>query len=869
MSVHLWVMKSLGMARFHRISIGLLLAVSSVAALDETAAIHVSPTGDDRNSGTPDLPLATIERARAVVRGLDRGAYQGIHVVLHAGRYCLPRCLELDPSDSGTSECPVVYRGAGDGEVVISGGVELAVAWQEEREGLFRARVPDGVRPFDQLFVNGRRMQLARYPNWEPGRMVSSEVAPGTVDPGWHNRDSPVFGGTAADALSPKRVSAWRDPVGAYVHALHAARWGSKHYEITGIDANGNVRLRGGWQENRGGGFDPFFRGGYHKELLFVENVREELDAPGEWSHERATRTLWFRPPVDIDLSTARLMAPQLRQLVVARGTLLNPVAHVRFSGLTFRHTRRVFMEPYERLLRGDWSIARLAAVHFEGATDCAVRDCEFNRLGGNGVFLSRFNRRVDVVSSRFHDLGESAVCLVGDMGAVRSPAVEYRNTVPPEEVDLTPGPGNPNYPAQCRVHDNLMYDLGLVGKQTAGVFISMAESITVSHNTIFRIPRAAICINDGTWGGHLIEHNDAFDTVRETGDHGPFNSWGRDRHWETPGSFGISSDPARAKARSRLDNWKPTEIRFNRFAHSKGHSWGIDLDDGTSNYRVHHNLCLGMGVKLREGFYRTVENNVIVNGFGGFHVWYDDCEDVIRRNLFVGDKPYRFIRANPENARLFDDNLFWNDGRPITVTGLGKPMGIAEWRGRGFDVHSVVADPGFVDAANGDYRVREGSPALELGFRNFAMDRFGVEKPEFRRIVAGIPRKFRTAAPSPGPERNSHRYSWLGAKIKNLTGEGEKSATGMDDERGILIVGLPERARASEAGFRLNDVILEVNGERVDEMESFVAAVASSALPRSIEVKVFRDQEEVIVKADRIPPDRPALAELPDPSRR
>jgi hypothetical protein len=43
-------------------------------------------------------------------------------------------------------------------------------------------------------------------------------------------------------------------------------------------------------------------------------------------------------------------------------------------------------------------------------------------------------------------------------------------------------------------------------------------------------MPRAGICIGDGTWGGHVIEFNHIYDTVRETGDHGPFNAWGRER---------------------------------------------------------------------------------------------------------------------------------------------------------------------------------------------------------------------------------------------------------------------------------------------------------------------------------------------------
>ena len=61
------------------------------------------------------------------------------------------------------------------------------------------------------------------------------------------------------------------------------------------------------------------------------------------------------------------------------------------------------------------------------------------------------------------------------------------------ELVDLAPGPANANYPARCLIQDNLMHHLGTVEKQIAGVFISKAEDITVSHNTIYAVPRAAI----------------------------------------------------------------------------------------------------------------------------------------------------------------------------------------------------------------------------------------------------------------------------------------------------------------------------------------------------------------------------------------
>lgn len=68
--------------------------------------------------------------------------------------------------------------------------------------------------------------------------------------------------------------------------------------------------------------------------------------------------------------------------------------------------------------------------------------------------------------------------------------------------------------------------------KQTSPVHISMSHKITVRHCSIYDVPRAGINISEGTFGGHLIEHCDVFNTVLETGDHGSFNSWGRDRYW-------------------------------------------------------------------------------------------------------------------------------------------------------------------------------------------------------------------------------------------------------------------------------------------------------------------------------------------------
>ncbi len=161
------------------------------------------------------------------------------------------------------------------------------------------------------------------------------------------------FGGTSGTAIAPERVKTWSHPEGGYMHALHQAMWGSKHYRIIKASPDGELTFQGGWQENRGGGFDPFFRGGYHQEYLFVENIFEELDAPGEWYFDWENKTLYIIPEADIDLSKAEIIAAGLKQLITVKGSMENPVRNIQFKGIQFKHTSRIFMEPYERLPAG------------------------------------------------------------------------------------------------------------------------------------------------------------------------------------------------------------------------------------------------------------------------------------------------------------------------------------------------------------------------------------------------------------------------------------------------------------------------------------------------------------------------------------
>ncbi len=243
--------------------LGLMVGATHASPAPVAIQFYVAPDGSDVADGSIEKPFASLARAREAVREVRDKDVERITVFLRGGDYYLTEPLIFTSDDSGDNDTTIEYQAYPGEEVVISGGFELSLDWQPYKEGIVSAKVPARIEKIDQLFVNGRRQHPARYPNYDP--------------------NARFFGGTSGDAISPERARTWTHPEGGYMHALHQSMWGSKHYEIVGVDDDGTIHFRGGWQENRGGGFDPVFRGGYHKDYLFVENIFEELDAPGEW----------------------------------------------------------------------------------------------------------------------------------------------------------------------------------------------------------------------------------------------------------------------------------------------------------------------------------------------------------------------------------------------------------------------------------------------------------------------------------------------------------------------------------------------------------------------------------------------------------
>lgn len=772
----------------------------------EAADWFVTPDGKDSNPGTQEAPFLTLEAARNAARKVVGNESVTVHVA--DGVYYLPETLAFSPEDSGTADHPVTYTAINEGKAVISGGLRLKLDWTPYRDGILQAKTPTGLA-IDQLFIDGVRQRMARYPNFDPAKTTAA------------------YQGFSADAFSKERAARWSDPTGGFIHAMHVHRWGGYHYRITGKQPDGNVSYEGGWQNNRQMGMHPEFR--------MVENIFEELDAPGEWFHNAKTHTLYYMPGPGVDMTRSSVEVVRLSHLVEFNGSESHPVKHITLKGFVFRHAARTFMDNKEPLLRSDWTIYRGGAVTLTGTEQISILDSEFDQPGGNAVFVNFYNRNALIKGCHIHDTGASGVCFVGDPKAVRSPLFEYAKTQDLSKIDRTPGPQTNNYPADCTVEDSLIHGIGRVERQPAGVQISMASRITVKDCSIYDCARSGINISEGTWHGHLIDGCDVFGTVLETHDHGSFNSWGRDRYWSS-NHRGVSMPEVKKDPKLPfLDAVATTTIRNSRWRCD--HGWDVDLDDGSTNYDIYNNLMLQGGLKLREGYRRKAWNNVMINNGLHPHVWFDESGDTFHHNIVM--KSHAAIGMPTGWNKDVNHNLFTSKAALNAA------------RQAGGDADSVAADPMFVDPAKGDFRVREGSPALELGFKNFPMDRFGVKKSSLKALAQSpvIP-PVSIQPEDAGAVTPKNDFFWLGAKLHALQGE-EFSAFGTSrEDGGIQLADVPKGSAAEAAGFKSNDLILTVNGRKTVGFTEWFAVI-TAACNQPLDLTVVRYQKAGPMKVE------------------
>jgi len=88
-------------------------------------------------------------------------------------------------------------------------------------------------------------------------------------------------------------------------------------------------------------------------------------------------------------------------------------------------------------------------------------------------------------------------------------------------------------------------------------------------------------------------------------------------------------------------------------------------------------------------------------------------------------------------------------------------------------------------------------------------------------------------------------KRGWLGVRIQDVTKE-IAEIENLDEPRGALVASVAPNSPSEKAGVKAGDIILEFNGERIQEMKELPIIVARTEVGKKVKVKIWRNKKEI-----------------------
>jgi hypothetical protein len=508
-------MKHLVVFMFLALSIaGIGLAATAAA---DVATIYVSPTGNDQDSGTEAKPLRTLEAARDAIRtmraqsGLPKG---GVTVYLRGGIYERAASFSLSKQDSGAADSPITYASAPGEVATCTGGRVLKPEWftkvtdpavlarlidkkahtrilqidlakhgidkfgEIHRRGFGTTKWAGKVPPLE-LYLDGERMHLARWPNKGQGVMHMSGVK--DAGPKSNSPDPSKRGGTFSYAFS--RPEFWKHEKDLWIDGVVSQDWAWTYNKIASIDTKAKTitlqygevygimvmppKVKTPYPELKKQAKTGPKPKGKPRDFFYVDNVFAELDAPGEYYLDRDTGILYVIPP--------------------------KPLAACRSITVSMLETPMIEMKETSSIVFEDLILegGRGSAVACTDGSANRFAFCEIRNFGGDGLAIQ--GRENQVVSCLVHHIGGNAIALDGG-----------------DFETLTP--------ANNSVENCHLYEWGVRQKVYTSAVGFSGVGNRMSHCHAHSAPHMAVQVGGND---HVIEYNEFDDVSRDFHDMG------------------------------------------------------------------------------------------------------------------------------------------------------------------------------------------------------------------------------------------------------------------------------------------------------------------------------------------------------------
>jgi len=668
----------------------LLLSACIVRAAD----FYVSPNGNDAGDGSKDHPFATLERARTAAR--DAKAASGSAIWLEPGLHRRTETFQLDARDSG-----LTVRSVGGGVARLHAGRRLKAeefhpvtdaavlsrldplargkvvqldlaALKIEHAAPFPTAFHDGGGLFD-LYFGDESMPLSRWPN------AGSTTMEKVLDRGDFKSKAPDAKGGVFVARED-RVARWRVEGGVWLQGYWRVPWEPWTIRVKSIDpATRTIAFAAPIPGGIGSKYAKGGQLGDGKENWCALNLLEEIDRPGEWCVNFATKTLYFWPPEGWphgEISISDCDKPMVT---------VKDASHVTLRGLQFEGG----------LGNG---------VEIASGTDNLIAGCTLRNLGGKGVCIEGGSNN-GVRSCDFYTLGQGGIYLAGGDRATLKPCGNF-------------------------AENNDLHHLGLRQK-TYAVAIHVgafgggeAVGCRVAHNYIHDLPHAGVL-----YGGNdnLFEYNEVARIALTSGDVGAFYTWNDWTSWGNILRYNFVHDCPRANA-FYMDDGDSGDSVFGNVAYRV--SYGSMIGGGHFN-GVRNNLIIeaerGLHLDAR-GIARGYAKNPkmlkrLESVNAGAPPWSERYPSLAKLLTGPRDLP---------TGNVLENNVLVRCKKPLLLAAAANELRLSTVRDN-LDLGDT--DPGFVDAARLNFALKPGSPVFKKlpAFEPIPFAKIGLMRDEFR----------------------------------------------------------------------------------------------------------------------------------------
>ncbi|MDR2816955.1 MAG: right-handed parallel beta-helix repeat-containing protein [Proteiniphilum sp.] len=660
--------------------------------------LYISSSGNDRNAGSYEQPLASLAGARDKIRDLRRRNMTDndtVFVKIMPGNYQLTQALLLTEEDGGTEQSPVVYTSATGERPIFCGGLKTG-KFEVVTPSLWKVYIPETESgfSFEQLYINGERRFRAQTPNrgqfFKVKKCEETILSPATGhwNTQWasqklslHDDEAYILNDIAENGTNGVLARFYHMWINTHTPVKHVNPKDTALYVMHAVPSGNrfNEAKRAHW---------------------VVENYRKALDEPGEWFLDREGY-LWYIPLPGETPGNVSCVAPAIEQFLIVKGSKEKPVRHIRFENIGFETA--AYRLPANGNIYCQGAMNEEAAIMLDDANNITFLNCDIAHTGAFGIWFR--NRCSDSRMEHCHlyDLGAGGV----KIGACNSPGQE----VPPVE-DIS---------QRICIHNNIIHHGGYILSHACAVAIIHGSDNEISHNEITDFRYSGVSVG-WVWGyqkGHAKRNKIIFNHIHHLG-------WG-----EMSDMGGVYT----------LDESDGSIIANNVIHHMYSFNygvWGLYTDEGSIDYRLENNLVYAI---MDEGFTQhlgkdnIIRNNIFAGNITG-QIQYQHKEKhrsyIFTNNIIYQDKGKLFISWQKEGDPPtlldgiveYDNNCYW-DTR--TKSPEFCTLTFEQWKKLGRDKHSIIADPLFVDPENFDFRFRNTSVIKKIGFTPFDYTKAGV----------------------------------------------------------------------------------------------------------------------------------------------